>query len=78
MAEADPNNPGYDTDGEPLVKGVITATGVAAGAHASGDWNRAARVQEAMTKAVEQAQAEGVTDHEEIIKRILAARDATA
>ena len=68
--------PGYDEKGEPLTKGVVEATGVAVGSHLSGDTDRAARVQEAMTKAVEQAQADGIVDPDKIKMRVLAARDA--
>jgi hypothetical protein len=78
MAEADPNNPGYDVNGDPLVKGVISATGVAVGSYLSGntDSARAARLQEAMTRAAEQAHADGLTDPDEIRARVLAARDS--
>jgi hypothetical protein len=72
MAEPDLNNPGYDVNGDPLVKGVISATGVAVG---SAHPNRAARLREVMTRAAEQAHADGL-DHPEIRARVLAARDS--
>jgi hypothetical protein len=68
--------PGYDENGNPLVQGVISATGVSVGSNVTGDSERAARIQEAMTKAVEQAQAEGITDPDEIRARVHAARDS--
>lgn len=67
--------PGYDENGDPLVKGVISATGVAVGTM-SGNADRAARLQTAMRQAVEEAHAEGVTDPNEMNERIQEAYDA--
>lgn len=75
MAEPDPNNPGYGTDGNPLQQGTISAVGVAAGAHISGNIEHAKKLEAVMTQAIVDAQTAGITDQDELRTRILAARD---
>lgn len=81
MGTPDLNNPGYDTDGEPLVKGVVSATAVMTSAAAWNGPRISAILEKAMTEEVLRCNAEGLAtgnpEHSIIIKeRILAARQA--
>lgn len=55
---------------------VVEAVGIAV-AREGLSTERHAEIESAMLKAVQKAQAEGVTDPEEIKRRMLTARDAT-
>lgn len=82
MGTPDPNNPGYDTDGEPLVKGIVSSVAVMVGASSWGGPRIAAALEKAMTEEVLRCNAEGLAtgnpEHSVIIKeRMLAARQAT-
>ncbi len=54
---------------------TIEATGVAVGTTTSGNTLLAERLKEAMMKAAQKACEEGITDTQEIRRRILQARD---
>jgi hypothetical protein len=64
-------------DGQIYEKKIVTATGVAAGLHVQGQEKSVLnkKLEAAMTKAVEDAIAEGVNDPEEVRARIHEARD---
>lgn len=65
-------------DGQIYEKKVVSASGVAAGMHTDAPKSDLAQAMEkAMTKAVQDAHNQGVTDPEEIKARILVARDQT-
>jgi hypothetical protein len=66
-------------DGQIYEKKIVAATGVAAGLHVHGQEKSALnkKLEAAMTKAVEDAIAEGVNDPEEVRVRIHEARDRT-
>lgn len=64
-----------DAQPSTIVQAVAAMTSVAA----LGDTDAAAhnkRIQDAMVAAIQQAQAEGITDQDVVRERILAARDA--
>lgn len=63
-------------DFDPPIKGVVTATGVAVSQSMQADNPALAHaILAAMTKAVEEANAEGINDPEAVRERILKARD---
>lgn len=54
---------------------VVSATGISVGSTLSGDPAKAKTVEQAMIEAVEQAAREGITDPEEIKRRMLKAKE---
>lgn len=63
----------------PLKSVIVSAVGVAVGhGDTEADISRAKTIETAMSDAIAQAQAEGITDPEVIRERILAARDIAA
>jgi hypothetical protein len=56
-------------DGKVYEKTYLYATGVAAGAYGSGDYEKAKRLQEAMTRAVQKAHEDGLADDHQAIKQ---------
>lgn len=66
---------GYDGNGDPLIQGVVSATTAMSSGGPAGLGGRAlAKASEAaMSKAIEDAAAEGITDPDVIRERMLAA-----
>lgn len=67
---------GYDSNGDPLVKGIISGTATLTGV---GDLSRtgkglAREIQDAMAEAVLEAAAVGITDSDEVRAHMLEAR----
>ena len=61
---------------DPVEPRIVEAVGVAVGYNElPGSLDRAKRIEAAMTEAVAQAQAEGLSDPDAVRERILAARD---
>lgn len=57
---------------QPVVQGVLVATGASGNSYGNPELGK--RIQDAMTRAVEEAQAEGITDPEVIKERMQLAR----
>lgn len=67
--------PGYDENGDPLVKGPVASVGVAVHATTTGNWDLAERMEKAMSEEVQRSYDEGVTDPDRVRERIHAVRD---
>lgn len=76
VREEDPNNPGYDRAGDPLVQGVVVAVGALVGEGHLGPTGLHDRIEAAMTQAVIDAgEKHGLSisnpDHQDAIRELM-------